>query len=101
MKEISSHLIVASSQVLPTSAILTGERPGREVTVFLFLLNLAQWFVLTFEIQKVRASLVEAEFYGFMPWVIIQRVTLPLTVFFRFHSSVVNIEMWKEVYNVK
>ena len=33
-----------------------------------------------------------------MPWVIIQRVTLPLAVFFRFHSAVVSIELWKEVY---
>lgn len=77
---------------------LVDSKPGRQVTVFLFLLNISQWFVITFEIQKVRASLVEAEFYGFMPWVIIQRVTLPLAVFFRFHSAVVNIELWKEVY---
>ena len=33
--------------------------PGRQVTVFLFLFNLAQWIVFTFEIQKVRASRVE------------------------------------------
>ena len=33
--------------------------PGRQVTVFLFLFNLAQWIVFTFEIQKVRASHVE------------------------------------------
>ena len=33
--------------------------PGRQITVFLFLFNLAQWIVFTFEIQKVRASRVE------------------------------------------
>lgn len=75
--------------------------PGRQVTVFLFLFNLAQWIVFTFEIQKVRASRVEEEFYGFMSWVLIQRVTLPLAVFFRFHSAVVSIELWKEVYASK
>eukprot|EP00095_Tigriopus_kingsejongensis_P008824 maker-scaffold280_size224562-snap-gene-0.12 protein:Tk08824 transcript:maker-scaffold280_size224562-snap-gene-0.12-mRNA-1 annotation:"conserved hypothetical protein" len=74
-------------------------KPGRQVTIFLFFLNIAQWVVISFEIQKVRASLVEAEFYGFMPWVIIQRVTLPLMVFFRFHSAVVNMEMWKDIYS--
>jgi hypothetical protein len=58
-------------------------KPGRQITIFLFLFNLAQWLVFTFEIQKVRASLVEANFYGFMPWIVIQRVTLPLAVFFR------------------
>ena len=39
------------------------------------------------------------EFYGFMPWVLIQRVTLPLAVFYRFHSAVVSIELCKEVYS--
>ena len=33
--------------------------PGRQITIFLFLFNLAQWFVFTFEIQKVRSSKVE------------------------------------------
>ena len=73
-------------------------RPGRQITIFLFFFNLSVWLVYTFEIQKARASIIEAEFYGFLSWVIIQRVTLPMAVFFRFHSSVVSIELWKEVY---
>ena len=73
-------------------------RPGRQITIFLFLFNLSLWLVYTFEIQKARASVVEAEFYGFFSWVIIQRVTLPMAIFFRFHSSVVSISLWKEVY---
>ena len=73
-------------------------RPGRQITIFLFLFNLSLWLVYTFEIQKARASVIEAEFYGFFSWVIIQRVTLPMAIFFRFHSSVVSISLWKEVY---
>ena len=73
-------------------------RPGRQITIFLFLFNLSLWLVYTFEIQKARASVIEAEFYGFFSWVIIQRVTLPMAIFFRFHSSVVCISLWKEVY---
>ena len=49
--------------------------------------------------RQVRANLVEADFYGFMPWIIIQRVTLPLTVFFYFHSAVVFVELFKEVFD--
>ena len=52
----------------------------------------------TFEIQKLRASLLESTFYGIMPWIIIQRVTLPIAIFFRFHSAVINIELWKNIY---
>ena len=52
----------------------------------------------TFEIQKVRSSTVEEEFYGFMPWVLIRRVTLPLAIFYRLYSAVVSIEVCKDVY---
>jgi hypothetical protein len=46
----------------------------------------------------VRADFVEAKFFGLMPWITIQRVTLPLAVFFHFHSAVVCIELFKEVF---
>jgi len=73
--------------------------PGRQICMFMFLFNISQWLVFSFETQKLRASLLEANFYGFMPWVIIRRVTLPLVVFYRFHSAVVSIEIWKRLYN--
>jgi len=85
-----------NEKVLPQE--LKSIMPGRQICIFMFLFNISQWLVFTFEVQKVRASLSEADFYGFMPWVIIRRVTLPLVVFFRFHSSVVSIELWKRVY---
>jgi hypothetical protein len=36
-----------------------------------------------------------------MPWIVIERVTLPLAVFFHFHSAVVCSQLFKEVYAVK
>ena len=47
---------------------------------------------------QAKANVLESDFFGFMPWIIIQRVTLPLTVFFYFHSAVVFIELFKEVF---
>merc|ERR1719350_1434384 len=84
-------------KVLPRE--MKSEMPGRQICAFMFIFNISQWLVFTFEIQKLGTSLLEAQFYGFMPWVIIRRVTLPLVVFFRFHSAVVSIEMWKRRYN--
>ena len=43
----------------------------------------SQNMLLPFHIMQVRASVIEAEFYGFMPWALIQRLTLPMTIFFR------------------
>ena len=57
--------------------------PGRQFTTFLVLLNFSLWLVNTFELQKNQASTVESSVYGEMPWVCLQRLTLPLVIFFR------------------
>jgi len=66
--------------------------------MFLIILNISQWIIATFELQKSLASPWEKSFYGFLPWVILQRITLPLCVFFRFHSAVIAIDCWKNAY---
>ena len=40
-------------------------------------------------------------FYGSLPWAVILRVTLPLAIFHRFHSTVVLAEVWKSCYRVE
>ena len=78
---------------------MTEERPGRQVVTFLILNNLTQWFSATFMMQKVTASPTCVYFFGFIPWVLVLRLTMPLVIFFRFHSSVVLFELWKGVYH--
>eukprot|EP00092_Neocalanus_flemingeri_P015108 GFUD01016321.1.p1 GENE.GFUD01016321.1~~GFUD01016321.1.p1 ORF type:complete len:518 (+),score=114.00 GFUD01016321.1:44-1597(+) len=75
--------------------------PGRQATAFLVLLNFTLWLVDTFELQKSQASLVESAFYGPITWVCLQRLTLPLAIFFRFHSTVVLIDCWKNSYRIE
>ena len=75
--------------------------PGRQVTTLLVLLNVSLWVVNTFELQKSQASKVESEIYGAFTWVWLQRLTLPLVVFFRFHSTVVLIDCWKNSYRLQ
>ena len=91
--------------------------PGRQFTTFLVLLNFTLWLVNTFELQKNQASTVESAVYGVYVWVWLQRLTLPLVIFFRlahslqarsqqnlilkyfrFHSTVVLIDCWKNSY---
>jgi len=74
---------------------------GRQVIAFLSFLNFSIWLFDTFELQKSKASLVEAEFYGHLAWVWMQRITLPLCIFFRFHSTVVLVDCWKNSYRVE
>lgn len=38
------------------------------------------------------------EFYGFILWNILNHVTLPLIMFYRFHSSVCLVDIWNYAY---
>ena len=63
------------------------EKPGRGSIIFLVLVNAIVWFyrtMVTKNVHKVR----HIEFFGVMPWLILQNSTLPLLLFYRFHSSV-------------
>ena len=55
-------------------------------------------YVPIYKFFKVNATPDQVDFYGKMPWILIQRITLPLCVFFRFHSTVVLSELWKNSY---
>ncbi|XP_059489984.1 proton channel OtopLc isoform X2 [Neocloeon triangulifer] len=73
-------------------------KPGRQVVTFLLICNITMWVIYTFEVQKVGANPVQLDFYGFLAWAIVQRITLPLCIFHRFHSAVAFAEIWKTSY---
>ena len=56
---------------------------GRQVVAFLSFVNFSIWLFYTFELPRSKASPVEAKFYGFSTWVLLQRITLPICIFFR------------------
>jgi len=72
--------------------------PARQETIFLALTNFSQWLLFTFEIQKTKSSRTEANFFGPFNWVILQRLIMPLSIFFRFHSTVILVDAWKNNY---
>ena len=45
--------------------------------------------------------IVHCRFYGLLAWGIISRISLPLLIFYRFHSCVVLVEIWKNTYRTK
>lgn len=98
-------------------------KPGRQIVTFLLICNISMFAIYTFEAQKVFANpvsscslgilkfcdcffffflqKVQLDFYGFIAWSIIQRVTLPLCIFHRFHSAVTLAEIWKTTYKAR
>lgn len=77
------------------------EKPGRETITFLMLVNISLFCVMIFELAKASTHPTQVEFFGKGPWTIIVHSTVPLCIFFRFHSSVCLVEIWKNDYRVK
>lgn len=48
--------------------------------------------------KKVRLNPLQTAFYDPQTWAIIQAFTSPLSIFYRFHSSVCLADIWQEVY---
>nr|XP_022912119.1 otopetrin-3-like [Onthophagus taurus] len=76
-------------------------KPGRQVVTFLLICNITMWIIYTFEMKKVEANPIIPRFYGFLAWAFIQRLTLPLCIFHRFHSAVTLAEIWKTSYKAR
>lgn len=73
-------------------------QPARQLITFLLITNLTLWIIYTFEMQKIEASPVQLGIYGEITWALIVRFTLPLSIFYRFHSAITFAEVWKNSY---
>lgn len=73
-------------------------KPGRSFVTFLLFSNLSMWLINSFEMKEALVMEPMIKFYGSVAWTIILFLTLPLAVFFRFHSVVCLSDIWVEVY---
>jgi branched-subunit amino acid transport protein AzlD len=73
------------------------KKPARGIITFLIVVNLSIWLLKSFGEQDTTNDLME-EFYGTIPWLMIFHITLPLMLFYRFHSSVCLADMWMSTY---
>ena len=78
-----------------------------QVVTFLILLNLVVWGAFTFGLQNPTTTIQELRYYGRVAgsghhppyiWIAIQRIIIPIIIFFRFHSLVMLVECWKNTY---
>ena len=75
------------------------------MVTFLILLNLVVWGAFTFGLQNPTTTIQELRYYGLVAgsnnvyiWIVLQRVIIPIIIFFRFHSLVILVECWKNTY---
>ncbi|XP_064608245.1 proton channel OtopLc-like isoform X2 [Liolophura sinensis] len=71
---------------------------GREFVTFLLISNISMWGVNTFALQRSVANPVQLHFYGALSWNILTHISIPLAIFFRFHSTVCLSNVWKRAW---
>ena len=77
-------------------------KPGREVVTFLLVCNLAMWAINTLETNRADSHPIQVKFYGGdWAWPIITHISMPLAIFYRFHSTVCLCEIWKKTFKYK
>lgn len=76
-------------------------KPGRQIVTFLLVTNLAMWAINTLEKSRAESHPIQLHFYGLWAWTIITHVSMPLAIFYRFHSTVCLCEIWKRAYKMK
>ncbi|CAG2165467.1 unnamed protein product, partial [Oppiella nova] len=100
----ASHRFAATSEQYNRFAATSEQmrrKPGREMVTFLLVCNFAMWSINTLETRRADSNPVQMHFYGFWAWTIITHVTMPLTIFYRFHSTVCLCDIWKRTYKTK
>ena len=76
-------------------------KPGRQYTTFLVVTNVALWAVNSFEVLRADNTPVGMDFYGIIPWSLITHISVPLAIFYRYHSTVCLADIWKDAYKIK
>lgn len=77
------------------------QKPGREIITFLLVANMAIWFINTLIKGHAGFRPTHLEFFGRWAWTIITHVSMPLAIFYRFHSTICLFEIWKVTYKFK
>lgn len=73
-------------------------KPGRSMITLLLIINLAMWIINTFALKQGENSKIFNDYYSVTAWKIISNLSLPLIIFFRFHSTVCLAEIWTNAY---
>ncbi|KAK3086991.1 hypothetical protein FSP39_000101 [Pinctada imbricata] len=95
---IQTLFIIAGSKVSAVTVEQERKKRGREFVAFLILCNFSMWAMNTFETQKPEHNPVQMDFYGPLPWSIFTHITVPLGIYFRFHSAVCLTNIWKNAW---
>ena len=70
------------------------DKPGREFVTFLLICNIGVWGLNVFIFQRWSEHGIQRLFYGDVGWHVIEHITEPFLLFFRFLSTVLLVSVW-------
>lgn len=74
------------------------KKPGRETITFLLIVNMCMWLINTLIKGRAQFRPLHFDYFGLWVWTIIVHVSMPLSIFYRFHASICFFEIWKSTY---
>lgn len=98
---IQTVFMIVASEFQAVTPEAVKKKPGREFVTFLILCNLSLWGINTFETQRSEHNPIQTDFYGHMAWAILTHISVPLGIFYRFHSTVCLSNIWKNAWKDK
>uniref|UniRef100_A0A336M5E8 CSON009315 protein n=1 Tax=Culicoides sonorensis TaxID=179676 RepID=A0A336M5E8_CULSO len=95
---IQTLFILNSSWRRTRGALQKRKKPGREIITFLLIANMCMWLINTLIKGRAQFRPDHFEYFGLWAWTIIVHVSMPLSIFYRFHASICFFEIWKSTY---
>ena len=97
---IQTTFVMDGLQRCAPTKVHRDQKPGRGVVTFLVIANLALWIYKTFQVKELSMTNLE-DVYGPIAWPLILNVSLPLLLFYHFHSSVCLADVWYSAYEME
>lgn len=76
-------------------------KPGREIVTFLLVANMSIWCINTLIKGHAGFRPSHLNLYGIWAWTVITHVSMPLAIYYRFHSTICLFEIWKSAYKLQ
>lgn len=95
---IQTPFIIDGMRRCTNSRNLRKNKPGRELVMFLTIANVSLWIYYTFSVKTGERGDLRYSFYGYTTWNILYHISQPLIMFYRFHSSVCLVDIWRHSY---
>ena len=88
-------LMFHASRLSPRDRRSLSHRWFRAVLLYLAMCNLSLWIIDSFvEMKNVYLEPVQQFYFGVQNWNIVTHITMPLTLFFRFNSFIIFLEIY-------